>query len=157
LLIASRQSLLAHAPSGRAKTDLGLAYLLRAGSTNERDAQRLILEHAVLHLRSGLAEAPARPHAWTRLALAEIALNGPSANAAAAFKLAVETGRYDRALVLARVRLGLALESYLPPTGKRLLEDQIRIAWDVRGSELMTLAEETGTGAVIEAALQGRQ
>jgi hypothetical protein len=154
LLIASRRSALAVVDSATAQTDLGLALLLKASSLSDPVASRHALVEAIAALRSALAVAPARPHAWTRLALAELAASGPSVKVAAALKMAIETGPCERELLVPRLRVALATLSYFPPVGEALIRDQIRLVSKLQPYDLDRLARETpGSEPIIRAAL----
>ena len=60
-------------------SSLLLAQLMLAeGSGVDGEYDQAGVARAIESLRAGLAKTPARPYAWTRLALAELEAGGPS-------------------------------------------------------------------------------
>ena len=103
-LIASRKSALSWAQSGPDAAALGLGQLLLArGPNGARGYDQALVAEAIATLRGGLALGPADPHAWARLAYADLVANGASARVARALEMSLDTAPYDPRLL--RVRL----------------------------------------------------
>ena len=106
LIIASEKQSIFWDESGRNWTDLALAQLLLAEEIGlDDEASRNLLSEARTSLKTGLALAPANPHAWTLLAYLEYKISGPSAALAAALKIAILTGPYTAHLLFDRLEL----------------------------------------------------
>jgi hypothetical protein len=154
MLVASQRSGLDWDSRGRTRTDLGLAYLLKADQRPHDDVQwRQDMGKAITSLREGLALAPANPYAWTRLAYAETQLNGWSPEAIAALRLAFVTAPYEPRLALSRLRLSFLAWPHMTPEDRRLVFQQIRFAWKNSPRELTALAFDLRVANLVRAAL----
>jgi tetratricopeptide (TPR) repeat protein len=128
-LIASRRSVLTLISSSRDESDLAFALLLRA----QQQPSKADVHEAAELLRHSLSLAPARPYAWTRLAIALAALDGPSPDMAVALLMAIKTAPDDGppfdGLIVARIGLCLVALPYFPTDQLTLIHDQLRLAW----------------------------
>ena len=141
ILIVSRERALAWIEAGRVQTDLALARLVLAEASGEDGAyERAGLARAIESLRAGLARAPARPYAWTRLALAELEAGGPSPALVKPLEMALITARYTPRLLFVRLDLSLVAWPYFEPDTRELVFEQIRIAWNRSPERLVELA-----------------
>ena len=153
-LITARRGALYWADSGRDHAVLGLAQLLLArGSERASGYDQRVVEDAIGSLRDGLALAPASPHAWARLAYAELVANGPSATVATALDMSLRTAPFEPRLLRVRVELSLHAWPYLTAEVRRLVHEQIRQAWRQSRSQLIVIARYTGRENVVRRAL----
>lgn len=156
ILVRSRERALAWVESGRVHTDLGLAYLLLARQTDEAGGfDRERARQAVASLREGLPRAPASPHAWARLAYAELVAQGPSPTVARALDMSLRTAPFEPRLTRVRVELALLAWPFLTSPTRRLVAAQIRLAWRQARSGLVEIARHSGRDDVVRAALSG--
>ncbi len=155
-LIASQERALEWHESGRLYTDLGLAKLVLAtelAGDDDIDPGRMV--EVIRLLRTGLTKAPARPHAWTRLASAELITRGPSPEVAVALEMALLTAPYDPRLLFARLELCLIAWSELSPTTRDLVYRQVRFAWNRSRDRLVELAVISNADDIVRIALSG--
>lgn len=140
-LIISRKRALAWVEAGRVQTDLALAQLVLAHASGEDGAYDPAgVARAIESLRAGLARAPARPYAWTRLALAELAAGGPSPEVAKPLEMALITARYTPRLLFVRLEFCLIAWPYFDSDTRDLVFQQVRIAWHRSPDRLVDLA-----------------
>lgn len=153
-LAASRRRALAWVDSGRMWSDLALAQLLLAGPRDHggKPGQGR-LDQALASLALALRAAPANPHAWTRLAYADLLARGPSRSVASALAMSILTARYEPDLMFARLELSLGAWRYFPLQDRDLVLGQVRLAWRRSPERLVGLAKRTGEIAAIRAAL----
>ena len=148
--VTSRRRALAWIESGRVRNDLGLAELLLALPAEpeaEPDQERIGRASGAFH--DGLSSAPASPHAWTRLAYAEMLAAGPSSSVASALTMSMLTARYEPDLLFARLELCLINWSYFSRSDRDQVLDQVRIAWRQAPDRLVKVAiGSNGLGAV---------
>ncbi len=132
----------------RARTDLGYVLLLRAAEARVEagDAGR-----AGEMLRQGLLRAPARPHAWVRLAYARTLEKGPAV--AGPVMQSFAAGPYVPAITVPRLDLLLRHWDALPTEGRRRTAEQIRYAWTLDDAEVIALARRTVQSHIIRFAL----
>ena len=141
ILIVSRERALAWVEAGRVQTELALAQLVLAKASGEDGGyDQAGVARAIESLRAGLARAPARPYAWTRLALAELESGGPSPALAKPLEMALITARYTPRLLFVRLDLSLIAWPYFEPDTRELVFEQIRIAWNRSPDRLVELA-----------------
>ncbi len=141
ILIVSRERALAWVEAGRVQTDLALARLVLAEASGEDGAyERAGLARAIESLRAGLARAPARPYAWTRLALAELEAGGPSPALAKPLEMALITARYTPRLLFVRLDLCLVAWPYFGSDAREMVYEQVRITWRRSPDRLVELA-----------------
>ncbi len=141
ILIVSRERALAWVEAGRVQTDLALAQLVLAKASGEDGAYNQAgVARAIESLRTGLAWAPARPYAWTRLALAELEATGPSPELAKPLEMALITARYIPRLLFVRLDLCLVAWPYLDSDAREMVFEQVRIAWRRSPDRLVDLA-----------------
>ncbi len=153
-LIASRKRALSWAESGPDAALLGLGQLLRASeSKGARGYDQALVAEAIASLRDGLALGPADPRAWARLAYADLVANGVSASVARALEMSLDTAPYDPRLLAVRLELCLWAWPYFAPEVRRLVDEQIRLAWRLTRPELIVIARHTGRENVVRAAL----
>ncbi len=154
VLVASRERALAWVDSGRMWSDLALAQLLLALPQDDRGRpNRELVDQAVVSLKLALRAAPAHPHAWTRLAYAELLTRGPSRSVASALAMSLLTARYEPNLMFQRLELCLGAWRYFPLQDRDLVLGQVRLAWRRSPVRLVEIAQRTGQVAVIRAAL----
>lgn len=153
-LIDSRRRALDWVQSGRLYTDLGLAQLMLAQARGGGDDfERTLLAEAIESLRKGLALAPARPHAWTRLAYAELAAGKPLESVARALEMALITAPYEPGLLFPRLELCLLVWPALSEQTSKRAYEQIRIAWTRDPNRLVGLARSSGRVNIVRSAL----
>jgi len=140
-LIISRERALVWVEAGRVQTDLALAQLVLAEASGEDGAyDQAGVARAIESLRAGLARAPARPYAWTRLALAELEAGGPSPELAKPLEMALITARYIPRLLFVRLDLCLVAWPYFDSDAREMVFEQLRIAWHRSPDRLVELA-----------------
>lgn len=135
--------------------DLALLHLATAQSAGD-DRRNRHLRAAERALLRGLALAPVKPAAWSRLALVRYRLARPSSDVVAALRLAIATGPDETALAPARAELILRL---WPRAARRIdraaLRDQLRLAWRVDSRFTRVAARASGRPDVLRRALAG--
>ena len=155
-LIETRKRALRWLGSGRTHTDLGLAQLLLAQElAGDGDLDRVRLEAATDSLRAGLTRAPARPHAWTRLAYAQYLAEGASPRMARALEMAIATAPFEPRLLFTRLELSFLAWPHFVEDSRRLVHEQVRLAWRRSQGRLVELARYTHREDVARAALSG--
>ncbi len=154
VLAASREWALSWAESGRTWTDLALAQLLGAFAEGAASRPRAeLVEQAIASLKSGLILAPAKPHAWTRLAYAEVLASEPLPAVTAALRMALLTATYEPDLLFARLELCLSAWRHFEPADRDLILQQARLAWRTEPNRLVDMAHRADRVGVIRAAL----
>ncbi len=155
ILIISRERALAWVEGGRVQTELALAQLVLAEASGEDGRyDQAGVARAIESLRAGLARAPARPYAWTRLALAEeLEAGGPSPELAKPLELALITARYTPRLLFVRLHLCLHAWPYFDSDARELVIQQVRIAWHRSPDRLVDLALIMGRLDAVRTAL----
>lgn len=150
-----RRALL-HAPEASGFGDLGLVELklALADKTLTPEAVEASLERAAESLARSVSMGPVNPYAWTRLALAEYLLRGPSERAAGYLTQAILTGRVDPALALVRLDTGLVLWEHFAAADRSLVQEQARLAWARAPSQVAAIAARTGRRAEVREALE---
>jgi len=141
ILIVSRERALAWVEAGRVLTELALAQLMLAQVSGEGGGyDQAGVARAIGSLRAGLAKAPARPYAWTRLAVAEHEAAAPSSELAAPLEMALITARYSPHLLFVRLDLCLIAWPYFDSDAREMVFEQVRIAWRRSPDRLVELA-----------------
>ncbi len=154
ILIISRERALAWVEAGRVQTDLALAQLVLAKASGEDGAyDQAGVARAIESHRAGLARAPARPYAWTRLALAELEAGGPSPELAKPLEMALITARYTPRLLFVRLDLCLIAWPYFDSDARELVLEQVRIAWRRWPDRMVDLALAMELLSVVRTAL----
>lgn len=135
---------------------LGLAHLLTAEKLPRDDPQVGIhLQAALQDLRASLGRAPANPYPWTLLAYAEFLRSGAwTPEAVVALRMSLLTGPYEPRLLWSRLRLSLLAWDNLGESDQRLVEQQIRFAWDQDPKDLARLAVDLNRVNLVRAALE---
>jgi hypothetical protein len=145
IFMASRETGLAWANSGRTHTDLGLALLTLAQREVGGGARyRELLGQSIHSLREGLARAPANPYAWTRLAFATLEAGEPGRRVAPMLDMALRAGPVEPTLVFPRLELCFIAWPYIDQSDHALLNEQMRLAWRQSGDRLVRLARALG-------------
>jgi hypothetical protein len=153
-LVERQHRALAWAPRGRGWTDLALAQLLLSEAPGVApEAHGQLVWAGIDSLRGGLASAPANPFAWTRLALAETKIAGPSTGAARALAMALGTAPYEPRLIFVRLELGFTLWSRLAPEHRARVLEQVRFAWRDDPERLVELALAKDAAGLVRAGL----
>ena len=152
-LILSRQRGLTWADSGPARVELAIAQILLAEREVGGGARyHELMQQAVASLRDGLAQAPADPFAWTRLAYADLAEAAPARRVVPILAMAIETAPVQPTLVFPRLELCLMEWPYFARAHPALFTGQLRVAWREDPRRLVRLARLAGrTDAVREA------
>ena len=155
ILTISRERALAWVEAGRVQTELALAQLVLAEVSGEDGGyDQAGVARAIESLRAGLARAPARPYAWTRLALAEeLKAGGPSPELAKPLEMALITARYTPRLLFVRLHLCLHAWPYFDSDARELVIQQVRIAWHGWPDRMVDLALTMGRLDVVRTAL----
>ncbi len=140
-LIVSREQALAWWTSGALLTDLALARMVEAEMNEARGAPADPAAYgaAAELLEQGLARAPARPFAWTRLAFARFRAEAPLPEVIEALRLSFATAPYDPRLRLPRLELLLASWPALDEEMVAIAERQIAEAWIETPEDLAAL------------------
>jgi hypothetical protein len=110
------------------------------------------MRQAISALSSGLSRRPADRWGWMYLAHAELAI-GDTAAALRAFRTAILVAPYDPDLSVWRTELGLDLWPLLGADDRRLVADQIQIAWTAKPGDVLALAKTSVATAIIRLAL----
>lgn len=153
-LISSRERASAWRRRGGDHADMALGNLVLATLNAERDGpDPEPIRLAVRSLKASLALTPVNPHAWSRLAYAQILRDGPSADVAASIRMSVYLGPHETDLVFSRLRLSFVAWSHLTEEDRELVARQIRFAWKISDEELALLAMATGRYKEIRLAL----
>lgn len=135
----------------QARIDAGLLRFRLASEAGYATIDLAQLARSVDDLTHGLARAPGNSHAWLVLGYADF-IRGEMAGAASDFRTSVFNDPYDPNLVVARCELGLRLLPLLAADDRRLLDEQLRFAWDIKWPEIVALAKK-GYRTQIEEAL----
>lgn len=155
VLAASRRRAADWLDSGRLWSDLAAAELLIAES-GDAGADRDSIRRAAAALRTSLRLAPASPHAWTRLAYAEMLLHdGPTDAAASALAMSMLTGRYEPDLMFARLELGFLAWPNFAIADRELVLDQVALAWRKSPKRLLDAALATDGTGILRGAFAG--
>jgi hypothetical protein len=104
-------------------------------------------------LEASLAEAPADPAGWAKLAEIYLAESGPAGRAPRALVLSLMTGPNEPGLLWRRVELGLASWPSLDEGDQALMETQLRRAAKQDPARLAGLARGSGRAEAVQAAL----
>jgi hypothetical protein len=110
------------------------------------------MHQAISALSSGLSRRPADRWGWMYLAHAELAI-GDTAAALRAFRTAILVAPYDPDLSVWRTELGLDLWPLLDADDRRLVADQMQIAWTAKPRDVLALAKTSVATAIIRLAL----
>jgi hypothetical protein len=110
------------------------------------------MRQAIGALSSGLSRRPADRRGWMYLAHAELAI-GDTAAALRAFRTAILVAPYEPDLSVWRAELGLDLWPLLGADDRRLVADQIQIAWTAKPGDVLALAKTSVATAIIRLAL----
>ena len=142
-LIASRELALAWVEDRETQDERGTALAELAFREESRSAaQRATLARAVRAIETGLAVAPAAPKDWMQLGYLLVLLEGdPNRRAAEALLISMRTGAFQAPDTLQR-RLFWTLShwAFYDDQERRLIEDQVRLAWQVAPGALADLA-----------------
>lgn len=141
--------------SASVRTDLGFLLLLHAEKLDQEDPTRAgLIEEAVDALRDGLERAPVRPHAWVRLAYAEMLKPGPSAEVASLLEQSLTAGRFIGEISVFRIDLLLQNWEHLSFEMRKAVGAQMRYAWEHRSQMLIEVAKRTGREQVLRFAVR---
>ena len=155
VLAASRRRAAGWLDSGRLWSDLAAAELLIAES-GDAGADQDSIRRAASALRTSLRLAPASPHAWTRLAYAEMLLHdGPTDAAASALAMSMLTGRYEPDLMFARLELCFLAWPNFAIGDRELVLDQVALAWRKSPKRLLDAALATDGTSILRGAFAG--
>jgi tetratricopeptide (TPR) repeat protein len=110
------------------------------------------MRQAISALSSGLSRRPADRRGWMYLAHAELAI-GDTAAALQAFRTAILVAPYDPDLSAWRTELGVDLWPLFDADDRRLVADQIQIAWTAKPWDVLALAKTSVATAIIRLAL----
>jgi len=127
-LAESRRAALNWHARGRTGTDLGLALLLRAERMRIVVAERDLVP-ARAALAAALAQAPASPHGWLRLAILERLATGDTVAVARLVEMSMLTGPAEREILFPRLELALALWGEGTDAFRALVRPQLEWAW----------------------------
>jgi len=142
-MLAGRERALIWETSEARYADLSLATLMVAEALfnlQQDEASFAHVEASVVHAKTGLAQAPARPFSWTRLAYAEYLRDEASPIAPAALEMAIITAPYEPLLTFVRLDIALVSWETLSLDQRRLAGEQIAIAWRQSDETLVDLA-----------------
>jgi hypothetical protein len=127
----------AAATSPAARHDLATALL--ADAEGPEASPRFA--RAVSEFRSYLAEVPGDSRAWAELAAAELR-EGAQPEALQALKMSILTAPWMPGLVMSRCAMGIELYPALDAEGRRLLEEEFRVAAERSPLRLAQLARQ---------------
>jgi hypothetical protein len=138
-LIASRELALLWVEDRESHDERGTA-LARLAFQEETSSAGL--EHAVAAIGAGLALAPAAPKDWLQLAYLLVLLEGdPNRKAAQALLMSIRTGGFQAPdLLQRRLFWSLAHWDLYDPQERRLIEEQIRLVWQLAPDQLTEMA-----------------
>lgn len=142
-MLAGRERALIWETSEARYADLSLATLMVAEALfnlEQDEASFAHVEASVVHAKTGLAQAPARPFSWTRLAYAEYLRDEASLIAPAALEMAIITAPYEPLLTFVRLDIALVSWETLSPDQRRLVGEQIALGWRQSEAALVDLA-----------------
>jgi O-antigen ligase len=149
---SSRSHALPWSASGRIRTELALAELLRSRAQSGAEANALRVS-ATHDLESGLSRAPANPYGWTRLGFTEIEADAPASQVLPILRMVVRTGAFQPNLLLPQLQLWLLEVPYLTADDKAVLGAQTRFAWSRVPAQLVETARAMGQIEMVRAAL----
>jgi hypothetical protein len=147
--------------SGRNLNERGLAAMrllsaMEALPSRQAAEERRYLDLAVASLEAGLSRQPAQPYAWLQLAIALLKRGDEPARAERAWRMAVETGPNEPALIVPRVALGLVLWDRAGARTRRMLAQEIERAAAAQPRALARLSLQLGVGEFVRAVLDGK-
>ena len=151
-LAESRRAALHWHTRGRTGTDLGLALLLRAERMRIVVAER-DLGPARAALTDALAQAPASPHGWLRLAILERLATGDAAAVARLAEMSMLTGPAEREILFPRLELALAVWDEGTETFRALVRPQLDWAWRADRAATAQAARRAGALDVLRTML----
>jgi len=102
-------------------------------ANERRDAYR----QSAAAAETSLAQAPAQPAAWLRLATIRWILHDEPENIVKPWKMSIFTGRTHSTLYTHRVEVGLAQRKFLDDEGVAMLRGQLSLAWKTRPGTLI--------------------
>lgn len=150
-LTYTRQQALAWRITGETLSDLALADFERA-RRGPPDPQ--FLRKAQDEQEQALQRAPADPYGWTRLVALRLMRDGPSAQAAEAWRLSFSVASYEPRLSLARVTLAMGLDDHLNAEDRARLPSLIRESWKQNSKATAQAAKVYHFTALAEEALR---
>ena len=107
-------------------------------------------------IRQSLAAAPASPFNWFRLALLRFQA-GDAPGAAQAWRMSVSTGRFNPAVMLPRLNLGLRLLRSQNREFEEEMADQIRLLAQADPMRLADFAQQTDSAPAVRRVLASDQ
>ncbi|MET4702413.1 hypothetical protein ABIE65_005469 [Constrictibacter sp. MBR-5] len=151
-LAESRRAALNWHARGRTGTDLGLALLLRAERMRIVVAER-DLAPARAAIISALAQAPASPHGWLRLAILEQMATRDAGAVARLVEMSMLTGPAEREILFPRLELALAVWGHGTGPFRDLVRPQLDWAWRADRTATARIARRTGALDVLRTRL----
>lgn len=137
LSVRARQALAVH-EHYRYRDGLSILEYLRAQdsglSAQERRALLAASDEAALQ---SVSQAPMKPAGWLRVALARQYLGEAPASVIPPLLMSVYTGRVEPTLQLLRLELMYGLQRHLDADGRRLLQDQTLLVWQLQPRALV--------------------
>ncbi len=139
---------------GRDRTALGLLHYYQARALGfDGDEARALFDEAIDDHRAGLARAPGKAHAWTRLAQLTLLRDGPTPALGPLLLRAIEAAPYDRRLAFRRIELAMIAWRKLDEETRAAVRRQIRFAARVSQRRLDALAARRYARALVLEAL----
>lgn len=152
-LLDSRRAAAGWSDSAQLHSEIAMAHLLAAEASGQTaDAREQNLRDAALELKYSLRHGPASPHAWTRLAYAEMLLYGPSESSASALIMSMLAARYEPDLMFARLQLSLISRPFFSPSDLDMVNAQIRLAWQRSPKRVAGLARSEAWADMLRSA-----
>jgi hypothetical protein len=124
----------------KARIRAGILRLRLATASNDQ-TDKDQLQRAIDDLTGGLLRSPANAYGWAALAQAQIAAGDP-VKAEKALATSILIDDFDPEMSLWRCQLGLLLWNNLDDDDRRLWNDQVRFAWDMKTLGLVALARQ---------------
>ncbi len=114
----------------------------RAREAGSKISEQVDFKQAEGLLKDGLARSPVSADGWRWLAVTRLSTKD-RAGAAAAVRMSLYTGPYERYLAVSRLRLLIRLWDQFPASEREMIYRQIRFAWGVSQDGVVSLAAES--------------
>lgn len=132
--------------SGQQRIDQAFVLIVgqftRAREIGAKISEQVDFKQAEGLLKDGLALSPVSADGWRWLAIARLSAKD-RAGAAAAVRMSLYAGPYERLLAVSRLRLLIRLWDQFPDSEREMIYRQIRFAWGVSQDGVVSLAAES--------------
>lgn len=145
-LVRAQAQASAWSSGGRQRIDsafvLIVGHYARARKNGAKISEQVDFKQAERLLKDGLALSPVSAEGWRWLAITRLSANDRP-GAAAAIRMSLYAGPYERLLVVSRLRLLIRLWDQFPVSEREIIYRQIRFAWSVSQDGVVLLAAES--------------